>query len=142
MTRQNTISALALSPVLFAALALGAQEPASKAAVKDERIDDAKAAPAIACTLTSKEKRDRVEEVETRLFDDVLRIEELESGYTLWFAAESGRLQHLAEFVELESQCCAFLDFEIRLEAGAREVALSLTGPEGTKEVLSSLLAD
>ena len=77
-----------------------------------------------------------------RLLDDVLRIEELENGFALWFPVESGQLQRLAEFVELESQCCAFLDFEIRLKGGAEEVALNLTGPEGTKEVLGGLLKD
>ena len=56
--------------------------------------------------------------------------------------ARIGSTPALAEFVELESQCCAFLDFEIRLDAGAEEVTLSLTGPDGTKEVLGSLIGD
>lgn len=84
----------------------------------------------------------RVDKLKTELLDEVLRSEELENGYTLWFSVAPGRLQRLAEFVELESQCCAFLDFEIRLEAGAEEVALVLTGPEGTKEVLGLLLKE
>ena len=141
MTRQRTIPVLAIPPLLLSSLALVAQVPAPTTTV-GARIDNAKAPPPIACTLSSKEKRARVEQAETQLLDDVLRIEELENGYVFWFPVESGRLQRLAEFVELESQCCAFLDFEIRLEAGAGEIALSLSGPEGTKDVLRSLIEE
>ena len=43
-------------------------------------------------------------------------------------------------FVELESRCCAFLDFEIRVESGGDRIALELSGPEGTKEMLRPLI--
>ncbi len=140
MTTHTAIAVLAISPVLFLSFALGAQQKAPKTAVDSVGIDDA--SPPIACTLSSREKRARVEAAESELLQGVLRIEDLTNGYVLWFPAEPGRLQRLAEFVELESQCCAFLDFEIRLEAGAEEVALVLTGPEGTKEVLGALVND
>ncbi len=136
MTPPKAISALAISPILATSLALGVQgqTPTIEAGEK--------AAPIIACTLTSKEMGARVARVENELLKEVLRSEELENGYALWFPVAPGRLQRLAEFVELESQCCAFLDFEIRLGAGAHEVALVLTGPEGTKEVLRALMED
>ena len=140
MTRHANLSLLAISLFLFSSFALGAQK--ELAGGQDESLDGGPSSPPIACTLTSKEKRARIENAETDLLGDTTRIEELENGYTLWFPVEPGRLQRLAELVELESQCCAFLDFEIRLEAGSNEVALSLTGPEGTKEVLGPLMND
>ena len=140
MTQHRVISVIAVSPILLLSFALGAQQQVPGTSVGEASVDDA--APQIACTLSSKEKRARVAKAEGELLDDVLRIEDLVNGYTLWFAVEPGRLRRLAEFVELESQCCAFLDFEIRLGAGAKEVALSLTGPEGTKEVLGPLMKD
>ena len=137
MTRHNAISALAISPILVASFAQGLQGQTATNEAGGE-----KAPPIIACSLTSKDMGARVDKLKTELLDEVLRSEELENGYTLWFPVAPGRLQRLAEFVELESQCCAFLDFEIRLEAGAAEVALVLTGPEGTKEVLRALMED
>ena len=61
-------------------------------------------------------------------------------GYVLWFDRAPGRLATLAAFVELESRCCAFLDFEIRVESGGDRIALELSGPEGTKEMLRPLI--
>ena len=46
------------------------------------------------------------------------------------------------DLVDARPGILPFLDFEIRLDAGAEEVALSLTGPDGTKEVLGSLIGD
>ncbi len=138
MTLHSAIAVLAISPLLFLSFAVGAQQKVPKTAAGEAGIEGV--SPPIACTLSSKEQRARVEEAESELLQGVLRIEELTNGYALWFPAEPGRLQRLAEFVELESQCCAFLDFEIRLEAAAKEVALSLTGPEGTKEVLAPMM--
>ena len=46
----------------------------------------------------------------------------------------------IASFVELESRCCAFLDFEIRVESASDRIALVLSGPDGTKEFLKPLI--
>ena len=141
MTPSTRLTALA-SSTLFFALVLPAQTSQSAANRGAEQVGDSAAAPVIACTLSSKEKRERVQAAENDLLEGVSRVEELDDGYVLWFPSEDGRLQKVAEFVQLESQCCAFLDFEIRVPAGGEELALSLTGPEGTKEVLAAMLAE
>ena len=110
---------------------------AAEEGVATERADG-KEIP-IACTLTSAEERERKKGAEAQLFSELARVTELEDGYTLWFPRSEGQLARIARFVELESQCCAFVDFEIRIDAGGEEIAVDLKGPEGTKEVLRPL---
>lgn len=96
--------------------------------------------PAIACTLNTAERRARQEEIRRDLLPRVREVTEEPTGYVLWFDRTDGEIQRVASFVELESQCCAFLDFSIRLESGGRRIALHLGGPEGTKEFLRPLV--
>ena len=95
---------------------------------------------AIACSLTSAEQRQRKQAMQAQLFASLSRVTELDDGYTLWFPRSEGQLAMIAHFIELESQCCAFLDFEIRVAAGGDSIAVDLTGPEGTKEVLQAMV--
>ena len=73
------------------------------------------------------------------LVPHVIETAELPNGFALRVPNEDGQIQRLAEIVALESQCCAFLDFEIRLDAGSRVISLHLTGPEGAQEVLRAM---
>ena len=97
-------------------------------------------APAIACSLDPAAKRERRALLEREIVPAIAGVDEIESGYVLWFDRADGRLASLARFVELEGKCCAFLDFEIRLAGGGERIALELTGPEGTKEMLQPLI--
>lgn len=97
-------------------------------------------APMVACTLGSAEKRERRAVLEREIVPAIVEVTEVDSGYVLWFDRTEGRLASLARFVELESRCCAFLDFEIRLDAGSELIALELTGPAGTKEMFQPLI--
>ena len=97
-------------------------------------------ATAIACTLDPAAKRERRALLERELVPAIAGWDELDTGYVLWFDRGEGRLATLARFVELESECCAFLDFEIRLRSGGERIALELTGPDGTKEMLRPLI--
>ena len=96
--------------------------------------------PVIACTLDPAAKRERRALLEREIVPAVAGVDEVDGGYVLWFDRAEGRLATLARFVELESECCAFLDFEIRLAGGSGRIALELTGPEGTKEMLQPLI--
>jgi hypothetical protein len=96
--------------------------------------------PIVACTLDPAEKRERTALLERELVPNLEEVTEQASGYVLWFDRAPGRLAALATFVELESRCCAFLDFEIRVESGGDRIALELSGPDGTKEMLRPLI--
>jgi hypothetical protein len=96
--------------------------------------------PIIACTLGSAEKLERKAMLERELVPSIQEVEERADGYVLWFDRVDGRLATIAGFVELESRCCAFLDFEIRVESAGDRIALGVSGPEGTKEFLKPLV--
>ncbi|MDX1382712.1 MAG: hypothetical protein R3190_03655 [Thermoanaerobaculia bacterium] len=106
---------------------------AARASERDQK-------PVVACTLGEPELRERAAKIRGELLPTVVSVAELARGYELRVPAGDGQLARLAEFVDLESRCCAFLDFEIRVESGVETLALVLTGPEGTKEVLAPLI--
>jgi hypothetical protein len=111
--------------------------PATGAA---EAAAPAAKSPIVACTLTSAEKRERKAMLERELFPHIEAVGERADGYVLWFDRAEGRLAAIASFVELESRCCAFLDFEIRVESAGDRIALVLSGPDGTKDLLKPLI--
>lgn len=93
----------------------------------------------IYCRLSSKELRERVGELRAGFFAGVVAVDDLESGYRFWFERSSERLHDLADFVDFESECCPFLRFEISLQGEGELVALSLTGRDGTRELLEAM---
>jgi hypothetical protein len=105
-----------------------------------EETAPAAKSPIVACTLGSAEKRDRKAMLERELVPNIQEVDEQANGYVLWFDRTEGRLAAIASFVELESRCCAFLDFEIRVESASDRIALVLSGPDGTKELLKPLI--
>ena len=52
-----------------------------------------------------------------------------------------GLLADLAAVIEAEHRCCPFLRFALTVAPGDGPVTLEMTGREGTKEFLESLLA-
>ena len=90
----------------------------------------------IACSLTSAELQERRLNVLERLRDAVLEVKELEDGYAYSFASVGNRFRELAEMIDLERQCCPFLQFRLTVEPGDGPLRLDITGPAGTKDVL------
>lgn len=93
----------------------------------------------VACGLTDKElqarRKDHLDKAAALLVDST----ESENGIRFRFPLETAVLQNLAEIIDLERQCCPFLNFKLSLEAGNDFVTLELTGQEGTKELVGSL---
>jgi hypothetical protein len=79
------------------------------------------------------------------LFTDLARrrqeVRWLVDGITLRYSSEQGTLAFLGEFIQLESQCCPFLRFQLTVEPGGGPVWLELTGPPGTREFLAQEIA-
>jgi len=96
----------------------------------------------VACRLTGPELQER----RTRLINKVriamTEVKELEQGYAYRFPPEEIWIMDLANLITLESQCCPFLQFDLRLEPGQGPIWLELTGPAGTKDFLNSLFAE
>ncbi len=66
----------------------------------------------------------------------------LPEGVTLRYNAEQGTLALLGEFIQLESQCCPFLPFQLTAEPGGGPIWLELTGPPGTRDFLAYGIGD
>ncbi len=88
----------------------------------------------IACTLKSEEFHRRECEVQEGLMSRVIERVETDEGYAYWFAADV--MPDIAEFIDLERQCCPFLDFRLSVPRGGGEVLLELFGPAGAKEFI------
>jgi nucleotidyltransferase/DNA polymerase involved in DNA repair len=92
----------------------------------------------IACDLTSVELRERRRTVLETLRSAVLVVEELADGFACSFMSEGNRFKELANMIDLERQCCPFLQFRVTVAAGHGPLTVEITGPEGTKEFLLS----
>ena len=92
----------------------------------------------IACNLTSAELQERRRTVLQKFRDAVIEVIELENGYAYSLPAGPDRLEELTTMIELERQCCPFLQFRLSLPTNNAPVWLELSGPEGTKEFLAS----
>jgi hypothetical protein len=92
----------------------------------------------IACSLTSAELQVRRRTVLEKLRGAVLEVEELADGFAYSFSAEGNRFNELADMIDLERQCCPFLQFSVTVTAGHGPLTLEITGPEGTKDFLLS----
>ena len=103
-----------------------------------------KNAPAIACAKKPAAARDAGHGHEALMRDALLPVVEevrpLVTGYAFRFPARGDLLVKLASWVTGERECCGFLTFVMRLEAGGDAIWLELTGPEGAKDVLSATL--
>ena len=94
----------------------------------------------IACTLTDAAFQQRRADVVPYIREQVLSLKPLDTGYALQFSAEEAVLDNVFRLIQLERQCCAFLQFDLTLEPANGPVWLSLTGPEGTKAFLENVL--
>lgn len=91
--------------------------------------------PPVACTLTPEiaaEQSDRVTDELAARYD---RAEEREDGYALYFEGTDESLPALAAFVATELQCCSFAEYAIDTSPPYEETRLTITGPEGTREL-------
>ena len=94
----------------------------------------------IACTLSPAELRAQRDELLPGLVSTALQRIPLPHGVRLVFGATAKRLRQLYAVEQLEKRCCAFLQFDIGLTPGGGALVLDVTGPEGTKQFLESLL--
>ena len=95
----------------------------------------------IACNLTSAELQERRRTVLEKLRDTVVEIKELSDGYAYSFSSEGEQFKELAAMIDLERQCCPFLQFRLTVSAGGGPLCVEITGPQGTKDFLLNTFA-
>jgi hypothetical protein len=96
--------------------------------------------PTIACTLSEKQERKRSGQVLSVLVSTYDGTKEREDGYTLLFNGTDEALSAVAAFVANELRCCSFAKYTIDVSPPYEETRLTVTGPDGTKEVFGGLV--
>ena len=96
----------------------------------------------IVCTLTPDALRQRREQLLPGLVRRAEAYERLATGLRLRYAASADVLGDIVKMIEAERECCRFLRFELSVAPDLGPITLEVTGPAGTTEFLSDLIAD
>lgn len=94
--------------------------------------------PCFACQMGAippaerEQHRAAIEEI----FGAVQEVRETPEGYSFRLPGEAAWLTRAAGFIARERLCCPFFTFGLVLEPAGGALWLSLTGPEGVKEVI------
>jgi hypothetical protein len=94
----------------------------------------------LACTLSPAEldaRRERLAAFAAR----ARYVEALPSGYALRFGFDAEGLEEAMSLISAETRCCSFLEFQMTIRPAHDLVAIEITGPEGTRELLDGVLA-
>ena len=94
----------------------------------------------VACSLDDEALRARQGSLLPGLVPHVRAVTETANGFRFEFAPSAELLAKIAAVIAAERQCCRFLRFELIVDPSGRPVTLTLSGPPGTREFLSSLL--
>ena len=96
----------------------------------------------VACSLNTAELARRQEELRTGLLSLANRVERLGGGLRWHFTTSPNLLSRLGAILDAERQCCRFLRITITADANLGEIAVAITGPPGTVDVLAKWLAE
>jgi hypothetical protein len=91
----------------------------------------------IACTLTATDLRARGEELRALGGDGLVDASEEEGRAVLRFRPDPSVRARVDAVVAAESECCAFLDFEV--EHGDDATVLTISAPNGGAEMVHEL---
>jgi hypothetical protein len=95
----------------------------------------------VACTLGAAALKARREGLLNELLERAEHVAELPDGYRIRFAVKTDVLSLIARAIDAERQCCRFLRFQVIVEPDEGPIVVELTGPPGTREFLSGLVA-
>jgi hypothetical protein len=92
----------------------------------------------ITCTLSTAELQERKATILASIRNAVLGISRIPGGYRYEFASNSTTLSEVSRMVELERQCCTFLNFD--LTQIAKTIRLDVSGPPEALAIVKDLL--
>ncbi len=94
----------------------------------------------IAChsDALSVEQQSRRKLLANRLLNKVKEVQELDSGYAFLYPLQTQTWMEIAEFVDLERQCCPFISISIDLDTENRAVWIRFIGEKGVKDFLQN----
>lgn len=103
-------------------------------------MNDDNAILPITCTLTDEQEAKRSEAVRQTLISHYAGAEERDDRYIFHFNGTDDALMAVARFVKSELLCCSFADYHIDVSTPYEETRLTISGPEGTKEMFTKLV--
>jgi putative intracellular protease/amidase len=95
----------------------------------------------VVCTLGTDALKARQAGLLARVAQLAIATTTIEAGYRLQFTANGETLPLISEMIDAERQCCRFLRFALTVEHDGGPISLEITGPQGTRELLATLLA-
>jgi hypothetical protein len=100
--------------------------------------------PVIACDMNAipADQREQHGETAVRMLGAVLEVRAVTNGFALGLPLDTVMLHTVADYIANERLCCPFFDFNLSIEAGARQLWLTLSGGQGVKEFLQAELGD
>lgn len=98
--------------------------------------------PEVACTLGKDRSEEREDEIRRELLPHYVQAEELDRGYTIIFEEVDETFEPAAKFIANELQCCSFAEYRLAVDPPYQQTRLTITGPEGTKELFQDGLID
>ena len=93
----------------------------------------------VACCLSDAELQKR-EATLLAQFKSALNTEELPDGYVFRLPGGQRWLPLVADLIIAERECCPFLTFQLTAESNMGALTIRITGPDGAKEFLKSIL--
>ena len=94
----------------------------------------------IICLLPEEAFEERIQLIVEKVFAKRTAVIEQDDGYTLNFSGEAEQIQTLTALIVQERECCPFLQFGLTFLPNQGDVHLSISGPDGVKSYLQSLL--
>jgi hypothetical protein len=91
----------------------------------------------LSCKLTTPELQKRKTEVIAALKKKVLEKKELNNGYSFRFDGSDETFGQLTDFIRSERRCCDFFSFHLQVK-DTSTIWIDITGPEGTKEFITT----
>jgi hypothetical protein len=96
----------------------------------------------IVCSLTEAELRERRRNLLDSIRETAIDITSVLDGYSYRFTLTSEILAKIFTLIDLERQCCQFLNFKIVVEAGSKWIGLEITGPPESKSIIAGYFGE
>jgi hypothetical protein len=94
----------------------------------------------VACCLSDEELRNREATLLARFKSAVVGTEEFADGYAFQVPGDKKSFVLVVDLILAERECCPFLTFHVTAAPRMGPIILRVTGPDGTKEFLKTIL--
>lgn len=94
----------------------------------------------IACTLRPAAVKARTEDLLGRLVRSAKERIDIPNGYRVRLEPVENVLPTIGNVIDVERQCCRFLQFQVTVEPDGGPIWLEFSGPPGTREFLAGMM--